>query len=271
MPELPEVETTCRGIAPHITGKKVKQIIIRNTRLRYPIPESLTNNLTGQTIHQVTRRGKYILLHTDAGVAIIHLGMSGTLRIIESGIDAEKHDHVDIIFDHKKCLRLRDPRRFGCLLWTQTDPQQHKLLKSLGPEPLSDDFNENYIYKLTRKRSVAVKQFVMNSHIVVGVGNIYTSEALFQAGINPTRPVNKISLKSCKKLSTAIKDVLSRAITQGGTTLRDFYNGEGKPGYFQQQLSVYGRESQPCHHCNTPILKIQQGQRATYYCKQCQR
>ncbi len=270
MPELPEVETTCRGIAPHISGKKVTQIIIRNAQLRYPIPDTLSKDLTFQTIHKVTRRGKYILLHTDTGTAIAHLGMSGTLRIVESEIDPEKHDHVDIIFDHGKCLRLRDPRRFGCLLWTQTDPYQHKLLKSLGPEPLSDDFNGNYLYNLSRKRTVAIKQFVMNSHVVVGVGNIYTSEALFQARINPKRAVNKISLKSCQALVIAIKEVLSQAISQGGTTLRDFYNGEGKPGYFQQQLNVYGRDKQPCNHCNTPILKIQQGQRATYYCKQCQ-
>ena len=270
MPELPEVETTCRGIVPHITGRKVKQIIIRNTQLRYPIPESLTKNLTGQVIRQVTRRGKYILLHTNAGVAIIHLGMSGTLRIVESETGTEKHDHVDIIFDHGKCLRLRDPRRFGCLLWTQTDPLQHKLLKSLGPEPLSDHFSGNYLYNRSRKRTVAIKPFIMNSQTVVGVGNIYTSEALFQAGINPKRQAGQISLKRYQALIIAIKDVLNRAITQGGTTLRDFYNGEGNPGYFQQKLNVYGRENRPCNHCNRAILKIQQGQRATYYCTQCQ-
>ncbi len=270
MPELPEVETTCRGIAPHIIEKKVKKIIIRNAQLRYPIPENLPQDLTGQTINQVTRRGKYILLHSDTGVAIIHLGMSGTLRIVESETGAEKHDHVDIIFDHGKCLRLRDPRRFGCLLWTPTDPLQHRLLKPLGPEPLSGNFNGSYLYNLSRKRTVAIKQFIMNSHIVVGVGNIYASEALFQASINPKRQAGQVSLKLYQTLIIAIQDVLSRAISQGGTTLRDFYNSEGKPGYFQQKLNVYGRDNQPCHHCNTPILKIQQGQRATYYCKQCQ-
>ncbi len=271
MPELPEVETTRRGITPHITDQKVKQIIIRNSRLRYPIPENISNDVNGQTILKITRRGKYLLLHTGNGTAIIHLGMSGTLRIVDAKTIPEKHDHVDIIFDNGKCLRLRDPRRFGCLLWTKADPLQHKLLRHLGPEPLSEKFDGDYLFTLSRKRGVAIKQFIMNSQIVVGVGNIYASEALFKADIDPQKSAGKISLESYKALATEIKNILEMAITQGGTTLRDFTNSEGNPGYFQQRLNVYARDGQPCRQCNAPIVKIQQGQRATYYCRYCQK
>ncbi len=270
MPELPEVETSRRGIEPHILNKKVTDVIIRQKQLRWPIPARLKTQLCGQRIRQLERRGKYILLRTDTGTAILHLGMSGSLRILPTSTPAEKHDHVDIVFG-KIALRLRDPRRFGALLWTSADPLQHKLLSRLGPEPLNDEFNAQYLYQLSRTRKVAIKTLIMNSQVVVGVGNIYASESLFEAGISPLRRADRISLPRYQRLLDAIKDILQRAIAQGGTTLRDFTQQDGKPGYFQQTLSVYGRAQKPCLHCSAAIKQITQAQRSTFYCSHCQK
>ncbi len=271
MPELPEVETSRRGIEPHILNQRVTSITVRQRKLRWPVPRQLDQQLPGQQVTQVARRGKYILLYTDAGTVIIHLGMSGSLRVLDSDSAADKHDHIDISFANQKVLRLRDPRRFGCVLWTLKDPVKHKLIASLGPEPLSDEFNTEYLYQISRKRQVAIKTFIMNSHIVVGVGNIYASEALYMAGINPKRQASKISLARYDALVSAIKTVLQRAIKQGGTTLRDFTRQDGKPGYFQQQLSVYGRADQPCKQCGSGIKQFTQAQRSTFYCPKCQK
>ena len=271
MPELPEVETSRRGIEPHILNKKVSDIVIRQKQLRWPITAGLKKQCTNQTIKHVERRGKYILLRTDTGTVIIHLGMSGSLRILNKNTPAEKHDHLDIIFDNNKILRFRDPRKFGCVLWTKSDPLKHKLLKKLGPEPLESSFNADYLFECSRNRKIAIKSFLMNSHIVVGVGNIYANESLFSAGINPKRAANKISLQRYQKLVPAIKQILLQSIEQGGTTLKDFINEEGKPGYFQQTLNVYGRASKPCVTCGCTIKQITQAQRSTFYCSQCQR
>lgn len=271
MPELPEVETTRSGIAPHITGQEVQKVIVRQTKLRWPIPPSLAKILPGNTIDAVTRRGKYLLFHTESGTLIIHLGMSGSLRLLDTHQASQKHDHVDIVFSNGQTLRLRDPRRFGAVLWTTASPTNHKLLCSLGPEPLTDDFNSEYLFARSRKRKVSIKAFIMDSKVVVGVGNIYASESLFLAGIRPTIATGRISKARCQLLVDAIKRVLTQAIASGGTTLRDFTNGEGKPGYFKQKLHVYGRAGQPCLQCSNAVKHIQQGQRASFYCTHCQR
>jgi formamidopyrimidine-DNA glycosylase len=269
MPELPEVETSRRGIEPHIVGTRVERVIIRNRSLRWPVSRSVDRNLVAKTINSVTRRAKYLLINTDSGAAILHLGMSGSVFIVDRDTPAGVHDHVDIDFDSGKTLRFRDPRRFGSLHWCK-EPLQHKLLKSLGPEPLGDEFDGDYLWTQSRGRRVSIKQFIMNAHVVVGVGNIYASEALYMAGINPRRAAGRVALQRYVLLATAIKEVLTKAIKAGGTTLRDFYGGDGEAGYFQQQLEAYGREGEPCRRCNTPITLIVQGQRSSYYCKQCQ-
>lgn len=269
MPELPEVETSCRGIAPHVVGSEITAVDIRSRKLRWPIARSVDKNLVGATFESVSRRAKYILLNTSAGSAILHLGMSGSVYIIDAGTPASVHDHVDIEFTSGKALRFRDPRRFGSLHWSR-DPLAHKLLKDLGPEPLEDYFNGEYLWRTSRKRRVSVKQFIMNAHVVVGVGNIYASESLFRAGINPKRQAGRISLARYDRLAIEIKTVLAKAIKAGGTTLRDFYGGDGEAGYFQQQLDVYGRDGEPCRQCNRDIVSIVQGQRSTFYCTTCQ-
>ncbi|MEX2352685.1 MAG: bifunctional DNA-formamidopyrimidine glycosylase/DNA-(apurinic or apyrimidinic site) lyase [Gammaproteobacteria bacterium] len=271
MPELPEVETTCRGIAPYITGQTIHKITIRNGQLRWPVPDKLDDILHGHTVVTVSRRGKYILPVFGHGTLIMHLGMSGSLRIVMQDTMPEKHDHVDIEFENGTILRFRDPRRFGCILWTTDAPDQHKLLATLGPEPLLKTFNGKYLFEKSRGRVQAVKTFIMDSHIVVGVGNIYANEALFLSGIRPATPAGKISGPRYKKLAMYIKKTLKMAIKQGGTTLRDFAGGDGKPGYFQQSLNVYGRSGQPCRKCKRPIRHQVIGQRATYYCGHCQR
>lgn len=271
MPELPEVETTRCGIEPHITGSCVNDVIIRQSKLRWPISSRLKQALPGQKIISVTRRGKYLLLHATRGTVIIHLGMSGTLKLTDSYQAPQKHDHFDIVFNHNQTLRLHDPRRFGAVLWTTRPPLNHPLLNSLGPEPLEDDFNSGYLFKHSRNRRVTIKAFIMNSKVVVGIGNIYASEALFRSGIRPTIAAGKISKLRYQRLVNAIKAVLQAAIAEGGTTLRDFTNGEGKPGYFKQKLLVYGRAGEPCTVCNKTIKHSQQNQRATYYCSHCQR
>ena len=269
MPELPEVETSRRGIEPHIINAQVARVVVRNRRLRWPISKDVDNNLVGQSITSVTRRAKYLLINTNSGSAILHLGMSGSVYIVDRDTPAGVHDHVDIDFENGKTLRFRDPRRFGSLHFSIA-PLRHKLLKDLGPEPLAEEFDGKHLWNESRGRRVSIKQFIMNARIVVGVGNIYASEALFLACINPRRAAGRVALTRYESLATAIKDVLSDAIKAGGTTLRDFYGGDGEAGYFQQQLEAYGRENEACSRCNSPISAIVQGQRSTYYCKQCQ-
>lgn len=270
MPELPEVETTRRGIAPYIEGQTVRRVIIRQPRLRWPVPENLDQILKGRRIQVVSRRAKYLLLATDAGTLLLHLGMSGSLRIIANGQIAGKHDHIDFIFDDNIILRFNDPRRFGAVLWTTAPAEQHPLLKSLGPEPLLADFSGDLLYKLSRNKKMAVKSFIMDSHIVVGVGNIYANEALFMAGIHPARQAGKIALSRYQKLADCIRMILHQAIAQGGTTLRDFVNEAGKPGYFQQQLNVYGRTGLPCPRCRQALKEIRLSNRSTVFCGDCQ-
>jgi formamidopyrimidine-DNA glycosylase len=270
MPELPEVETSRRGIAPWLEKQRVEEVIIRERRLRWPIPDHFEKTLIGQTIRSLKRRAKYLLFETGNGTAILHLGMSGSVRIIDPGEPAAKHDHVDIRFHNGKALRFRDPRRFGSLLWTD-EPSQHPLLRDLGPEPLEDGFDGDYLWRRAQGRRVSIKQFIMNAKIVVGVGNIYASECLYLAGIHPKRSAGRIAKKRMLKLAGTIKEVLQRSIDAGGTTLRDFYGGDGEPGYFQQQLDVYDRDGELCRQCGEEISAVVLGQRSTYYCKRCQR
>lgn len=269
MPELPEVETTLRGIEPHILGQKITQVIVRERRLRWTIPDELDVLSSEQTIQQVTRRAKYLLIALQSGTIIIHLGMSGSLRIVESHTAVNKHDHVDILLANGLALRYHDPRRFGCILWTN-DPVNHPLLTHLGPDPLTENFNVNYLFQVSRKRFLAVKLFIMDNKTVVGVGNIYANEALFAAGINPNKAANTISKARYEKLVACIKEVLNRAIKAGGTTLRDFVGGDGHPGYFQQTLNVYGRGQMPCKQCGRLLKEIKLGQRTTVWCSHCQ-
>jgi len=271
MPELPEVETTRRGITPHILGKRIQATDVRDGRLRWPVSDEIVAGLRGQRVHEVGRRGKYLLIRLDEGTVIAHLGMSGSLRVTRPDVAPKKHDHVDIRFDDEVCLRYHDPRRFGCLLWTRDDPLEHALLSGLGPEPLEDDFSGAYLHARSRGRVSAVKTFIMDSHLVVGVGNIYANEALFRAGINPGRQAGRISLSRYEALAESIKNVLDESIRQGGTTLRDFVNEAGKPGYFQQVLRVYGREGEPCRICGNDVRGVRLGQRSTYWCPACQR
>ena len=272
MPELPEVETSRRGIEPHILNKKIKDVIIRQYKLRWPIPRSLPDKIAGQKLVEISRRGKYLLLNFhNAGTVIIHLGMSGSLRICSPSTPAGKHDHIDFIFSNNKILRLTDPRKFGCVLWTKQAIEKHRLISKLGPEPLIDKFNTEYFYERSRKRQCSIKAFIMNSHIVVGVGNIYASESLFIAGINPVRKAGGVSRSRCEKLVTAIKQILAEAIKQGGTTLRDFTREDGQPGYFSQQLKVYGKKSDACTQCGKNIKQIEQQGRSTFYCTTCQK
>ena len=270
MPELPEVETTRRGISPFLVGQTVQTVTIRQRQLRWPIPAELDNALPGQIITAVNRRAKYVLLQTAAGTALVHLGMSGSLRITDCDTAWKKHDHVSIELNNGRCLRLHDPRRFGALLWTSAPVEQHPLLQKLGPEPLGNNFNGPYLYDLSRQRRTPVKLFIMDGTVVVGAGNIYASEALFMAGIDPRRAAGRISLTRYEKLATAIRQVLQEAIAQGGTTLRDFVGGQGEPGYFKQYLRVYDRQGEPCRSCQTPIRQIRLGQRSSYYCPHCQ-
>jgi len=271
MPELPEVETTRCGIAPHIENNTITKVIVRNRNLRWPIPTGLNSKLNQQKIISVTRRAKYLLVNTNIGSLIIHLGMSGSLRILQGNEVVEKHDHFELQFKDGLCLRLRDPRRFGCVLWTKDDPRQHKLLLNLGPEPLDKAFNAEQLFEKSRKRKTTIKQFIMDAKIVVGVGNIYASESLFLAAIKPTRLAGKITKQNAKDLTAAIKKILKQAIKQGGTTLKDFKSSDGKPGYFQQKLKVYDRKNEPCTQCKKRIKQVTLGQRSTFYCSYCQK
>lgn len=270
MPELPEVETTRRGILPVLKNQSIAQVVVRDARLRWPVASDFARRLTGQKILDVERRAKYLLIRLSNGTVIWHLGMSGSLRVLAVGTPPQLHDHIDVVLGSGRLLRFNDPRRFGCALWTSEDPQQHELIAHLGPEPLSDAFNPAYLVAKAKSRKVAIKQFIMNAEVVVGVGNIYASEALFRAGIRPTRTAGRIQPDELQRLVKAIKQVLASAIKVGGTTLRDYVNANGSPGYFRQKLFVYERAAEPCRKCKTPIRHLTQGNRSTYYCPQCQ-
>ena len=269
MPELPEVEVTRRGLAPHLVGRVIAAVEVREPRLRWPIPRAV-RTLAGRRVRALRRRGKYLLVDCGDGHLILHLGMSGSLRLVPPGTPAGKHDHFDMLVGDK-CLRLRDPRRFGAVLWTGNAVERHPLLAHLGVEPLSSALTGARLHKLSRGLRVAVKLFLMDAKRVVGVGNIYASESLFRAGIDPRKRAGKISLESCEKLAAAIKVTLRAAIKAGGSSLRDFVNSDGASGYFQNRALVYDRAGLPCRRCRTPIRRIVQGARATYFCPSCQR
>lgn len=271
MPELPEVETTRRGIEPWLAGRRIEALVVREWRLRWRVPRSLPSKLAGVRIRAVGRRAKYLLIGTDAGTLILHLGMSGSLRILDAASPPLAHDHFDLVLDSGRCLRFNDPRRFGCLLFTAGDPARHKLLAGLAVEPLSDDFTGESLWRRARGRSAAIKLFILDSRNVAGVGNIYASEALFRAGIRPGLAARRVSRARMEALAKSIRDVLTEAIGVGGTTLRDYVNPEGMPGYFRQRLFVYERTGKPCRRCGTPIRQFTQGSRSTYWCPTCQR
>lgn len=270
MPELPEVETTRRGIAPHVTGQPITEVIVRQRRLRWPVPAALRSRLVGRAIDRVSRRAKYLLLSAAPDTVIVHLGMSGSLRVVTDGRPARKHDHVELAFANGARLRFSDPRRFGSVHLTRR-PESHRLLAGLGPEPLSEAFDGAHLHALGRRRNAPVKHFLMDGRVVAGVGNIYACEALHAAGIHPLRAAGRVSRQRYDRLADAVKAVLAMAIEAGGTTLRDFVNVDGEPGYFSLRLNVYGQEGLSCRYCNTPIRRITQGQRGTWYCPGCQR
>ncbi len=275
MPELPEVETTRRGLAPHLEGRRVVGVTLRRPDLRWPIPREIETLLPALTIRAVRRRAKYLLMDTDAGAALWHLGMSGSLRVLPADTPVRAHDHVDVLIEGKgraaaKVLRFNDPRRFGSLLW-QPAGETHELLRDLGPEPLSDDFSGDLLFERSRGRKVPVKAFLMDQKIVVGVGNIYAAEALFAAGVSPLRAAGKVSRERYAAIAEAVRAILGYAIARGGTTLRDFISPDGAPGYFEQELSAYGRGGEPCPRCGRPLKQAMLAQRATVWCGHCQR
>lgn len=270
MPELPEVETVRRGLAPHLEQRRIIGATVREPRLRWPVPAHLDELVRGRTVHALTRRGKYLLIRLDTGNLICHLGMSGSLRLVDAGIAPEKHDHVDLRLENGRVLRYRDPRRFGALLWCD-DPGRHPLIVPLGVEPLDTEFDGAYLHTLCSGRTSAIKTLLMDAHQVAGIGNIYANEALFHAGIDPRLAAGHVSRPRCARLATAVKDTLARAIAAGGSTLRDFVDSHGQPGYFQQTYFVYGRAGEPCHICASAIRHIRQGARSTFYCPNCQK
>ncbi len=270
MPELPEVETTRRGIEPHLAGRIVRRLLLRERRLRWPVPDAVANGLVGLPVDRVRRRAKYLLLDNARGSAIVHLGMSGSLRVLESAAPLRAHDHWDLLLGDGRLLRYNDPRRFGCLLW-QPAGEVHPLLAQLGPEPFDRGFDGGYLYARAHGRSGPVKHFLMDQSIVVGVGNIYAAEALFRAGIDPRRAAGRVSRARFEALTQAVKAILGHAIERGGTTLRDFLKPDGEPGYFEQELLVYGRAGEPCRVCATPVKSVRLGQRSSFYCPKCQR
>ena len=271
MPELPEVETTRRGIEPWLVGRRIEALTVREWRLRWRVPRSLPSRIGGAHVRTVERRAKYLLIGTDAGTLIWHLGMSGSLRILDADSPPLAHDHVDLVLDSGKCLRFNDPRRFGCLLFTADEPARHKLLKGLAVEPLSDAFTGESLWRRARGRRASIKSYIMDSRAVVGVGNIYASEALFRAGIRPGLAAGRVSRARMDALARSIREVLTEAIGVGGTTLRDYVDASGMPGYFRQRLFVYERTAKPCRRCGTPIRQFTQGSRSTYWCPGCQR
>jgi formamidopyrimidine-DNA glycosylase len=270
MPELPEVETTRRGLTPHLVGKHITEVRVRDARLRWPVPDDYAALMRGARIDAIERRAKYLLWHSAAGTSIVHLGMSGSLRVISPEIAPRKHDHIEWQLDSGMVVRLHDPRRFGCVLWA-ADADSHTLIKNLGPEPLGNEFHGDWLFERSRGRKQAIKTFIMDAKQVVGVGNIYASEALFRAGILPTRAAGRVSRARYEGLAAAIRSVLSDAISAGGTTLRDFLNDSGEPGYFKQSLSVYGRAEEACKVCGQAVRTKVIGQRSSFYCTTCQR
>ena len=270
MPELPEVELTRRGIAPYIEGQTVTGVVVRERRLRWVVAADLSRKLTGRVVQRVLRRGKYLLLDCGKGWLIVHLGMSGSLRVVDARTDPKTHEHLDILFDHL-AIRLRDPRRFGAVLWTAADIARHRLIAGLGVEPLAPDFTGAWLHRATRNRRTSIKLLLMNARIVVGVGNIYANESLFRGGIAPRTPAARVSLARCSMLCQAIRDTLNAAIAAGGSSLRDFVHSDGNSGWFQQQYNVYGRAGLPCRVCGTPIRSARLGQRATFWCPVCQK
>jgi formamidopyrimidine-DNA glycosylase len=271
MPELPEVETTRRGIEPHAVGRRIVQMHLYEKRLRWKVQEDLPDLIAGQLIRHARRRAKYLLLELESGTLMLHLGMSGSLRVLPADLPRLPHDHFDLILSSGNTLRFNDPRRFGSLHYITGDPNKHPLLAKLAPEPLDPAFNADYLWRVTRRRKVAIKQLLMNSQLVVGVGNIYASEALFKAKVRPKRQARNLNRAEVTRLAKAVKSVLSMAIRVGGTTLRDYVGADGQPGYFRQKLFVYERDKQPCRNCDTPVRQLTQGQRSTYYCPTCQK
>jgi formamidopyrimidine-DNA glycosylase len=271
VPELPEVETTRRGIEPHLRGRRVQELVVHEPRLRWPVETALPAWVQGQRVQSVRRRAKYLLIDLERGSLLLHLGMSGSLRILPAQTPRVTHDHFDLELDSGQTLRFNDPRRFGSLHYVTTDPALHPLLRKLAPEPLEDAFDADYLYRVTRKRRVAIKLLIMNSQLVVGVGNIYASEALFRAGIRPGRAAKSLTHAECKRLVKAIRAVLALAIRFGGTTLRNYVGADGKPGYFRRKLYVYERSGEACRRCATPVRQQVHGQRSTYYCATCQK
>ncbi|HYM41270.1 MAG TPA: bifunctional DNA-formamidopyrimidine glycosylase/DNA-(apurinic or apyrimidinic site) lyase [Steroidobacteraceae bacterium] len=271
MPELPEVETTRRGLEPHLRGRRIAALKMYERRLRWPVAARLPAMVAGRRIRGIGRRGKYLLLKLDSGTLLLHLGMSGNLRALAAKAPRLLHDHFDLVLDSGVALRFNDPRRFGSLLFARGDPLAHPLLAHLAPEPLTRAFDAGYLWNATRGRRVAVKQLLMNSRLVVGVGNIYASEALFRARIRPRRPARSLTRAEVARLVRAVRAVLKQAIRAGGTTLRDYLRADGSPGYFRQRLYVYERAGQPCRRCGTPVRSTRQGQRSTYYCPSCQK
>lgn len=271
MPELPEVETICRGLTSSILKQKIAAVVMRHFKLRHPIPKNLSKILAGQSIQKITRRGKYILLKTKIGTLIIHLGMSGNLQIKPKNHLIAKHEHVNIVFTNNLSLCYIDPRRFGTILWTAENPLEHRLLKNLGPEPFAKNFTADYLFNTAKSRHCSIKQFIMNSNIVAGIGNIYANEALFAAKINPLQKANKISLSRYQKLVKEIKKILKHAIKHGGTTIKNHIDSSGKKGSFQNKLKVYGKYNQLCPNCKTKLTHTKLGQRATVFCPNCQK
>lgn len=270
MPELPEVEVTRIGLLPHVCGRRVTGLAVRNPSLRYPLPGDLGARVVGRTLAGITRRGKYLLFDFETGELLVHLGMSGSLRLVAADNPPDRHDHVDLLFG-KRALRLRDPRRFGAMLWLDKGSGVHPLLRTLGMEPLGDGLTGEVLHQALRRRSAAIKQVLMDSHVIVGVGNIYASESLFRAGIRPSTSARRISRARCVRLVEAVKGTLQDALAAGGSSLRDFVGSDGRPGYFQQQHFAYGRAGAPCRVCGAPIRSLRQGQRSTFYCPHCQR
>jgi formamidopyrimidine-DNA glycosylase len=271
LPELPEVETTRRGLAPHVRRRRIAALNVYDRRLRWPVARGLARKVAGQRIERVGRRAKYLLLGLESGTLLLHLGMSGNLRAVPADTPRLKHDHFDLLLDSGLAVRFNDPRRFGSLVYTEGEPGKHPLLARLGPEPFTAAFNAQYLFRITRRRRVAIKQLLMNSNLVVGVGNIYASEALFRARLRPQRQARTLSRADAARLVRGIRAVLRQAIRAGGTTLRDYLGADGAPGYFRQRLYVYERRGKPCRRCGTPVRGFVQGQRSTYYCRSCQK
>ena len=271
MPELPEVETTRRGLEPVLVGQRIKTAVVRDRRLRQPVPRRLAQLLAGTTVRALTRRGKYLLVDCGAGTLIVHLGMSGRLWVVNGASPPTAHDHFDLVLENGTVVRLRDPRRFGLVLWQAGDPLSHALLASIGPEPLSAEFDGAALYAATRGRSAAIKLTLMDSHVVAGVGNIYASEALFRAGISPRMAARRLSGERCEGLARAIRETLEAAIVAGGSSLRDYVRSDGMAGNYQSQFLVYDRAGEACRRCGGKIRGMKQGQRSTYYCPKCQK